>query len=56
MLGYNVCAPPYVRQGLFSRAFHNDDLLPTIRKPVLITHGSADAIVNPAVVDRILHD
>jgi len=52
MLGYNVSVPPYVRQGLFSRSFHNDDLLPKIHKPVLITHGAADAIVNPAVVDQ----
>ncbi len=52
MLGYNVSVPPYARQGLFSRSFHNDDLLPKIRKPVLITHGAADAIVKPAVVDQ----
>jgi non-heme chloroperoxidase len=52
VLGYNVSVPPYVRQGLFSRPFHNDDLLPKIRKPVLITHGGADAIVNLAVVDQ----
>ena len=52
MLGYNVSVPSYVRQGLFSRAFHNDDLLPKIRKPVLITHGAADAIVKPTVVDQ----
>jgi pimeloyl-ACP methyl ester carboxylesterase len=52
MLGYNVSVPPYVRQGLFSRSFNNDDLLSKILKPVLITHGGADAIVNPAVVDQ----
>jgi non-heme chloroperoxidase len=52
MLGYNVSVPPHVRQGLFSRAFHNDDLLPKIRKPVLITHGSADAIVKPAIINQ----
>jgi len=52
MLGYNVSVPPYVRQGMFSRSFHNDDLLPKIRKPVLITHGAADAIVKPAVVEQ----
>ena len=52
MLGYNVCVPPYVRQGLLSRSFDNDDLLPKIRKPVLITHGAADAIVKPAAVDQ----
>ena len=52
MLGYNVSVPPYVRQGLFSRAFDNDDLLPRIRKPVLITHGANDAVVKPDVVDQ----
>lgn len=52
MLGYNVSVPPYVRQGMFSRACDNDDLLPKIRKPVLITHGGADAIVKPAIVDQ----
>jgi non-heme chloroperoxidase len=52
MLGYNVSVPPYVRQGLFSRSFSNDDLLPKIRKPVLITHGAADAIVKSAAVDQ----
>ncbi len=52
MLGYNVSVPPYVRQGLFSRSFSNDDLLPKIRKPVLITHGAVDAIVKPAAVDQ----
>jgi non-heme chloroperoxidase len=52
MLGYNVSVPPYVRQALFSRSFDNDDLLPKIRKPVLITHGTADAVVKPAAVDQ----
>jgi non-heme chloroperoxidase len=52
MLGYNVSVPPHVRQALFSRSFSNDDLLQKIRKPVLITHGVADAIVKPAVVDQ----
>lgn len=50
MLGYNVCVPPYVRQGLLSRSIGNDDLLPKLRKPVLITHGERDAIVKMDVV------
>jgi pimeloyl-ACP methyl ester carboxylesterase len=37
---------------MFSRSFDNDDLLPKIRKPVLITHGADDAIVKPAAVDQ----
>jgi pimeloyl-ACP methyl ester carboxylesterase len=52
MLGYNVSVPPAVRQALLSRSVDNDDLLPTIRTPVLITHGAADAVVKPAAVDQ----
>lgn len=51
-LGYNTIVPPHVRQGLFSRQLENDDLLPRIRKPVLITHGERDAIVRPAVAEQ----
>lgn len=52
MLGYNLSVPPYVRQALLSRSFDNDDLLPRIRKPVLIVHSTRDAVVKPSVVDR----
>jgi len=52
MLGFNTCVPPYVRQALFSRSFDNDDLLPKIRKPVLIAHGVEDAVVKPTVIDQ----
>jgi pimeloyl-ACP methyl ester carboxylesterase len=44
-LGYNVSVPPYVRQGLLSRVAVHRPLLPRLRKPVLITHGDADAII-----------
>jgi non-heme chloroperoxidase len=52
MLGYNVSVPPYVRQGVFSRSFDNDDLLRRLRKPLLITQGLADEVVKPAAADR----
>jgi non-heme chloroperoxidase len=52
MLGYSVSVPPHVRQGLFSRSFDNEDLLPGVRKPLLIVHGGKDAVVRPAVVDQ----
>jgi len=52
MLGYNVAVPPHVRQALLSRSFDNDDLLPKICKQVLITHGSSDAVIKPAVVEQ----
>ncbi|HEV8237352.1 MAG TPA: alpha/beta fold hydrolase [Gemmatimonadaceae bacterium] len=53
ILGYNVSVPPFVRQAMFSRTLDNDDLLPTIRKPLLLTHGAADAIVKVEVVEQI---
>jgi non-heme chloroperoxidase len=52
MLGYNVSVPPWVRQALLSRSLDNDDLMPRVRKPVLITHGANEAIVRPIVVDQ----
>jgi non-heme chloroperoxidase len=51
-MGYSASVPAYVRRGLFTRSFDNDDLLPRLRKPVLITHGDADAVVSVAVIDR----
>jgi pimeloyl-ACP methyl ester carboxylesterase len=52
MLGYNLSVPPWVRQALLSRSIDNDDLLPTMRTPALITHGARDAIVRPTVVEQ----
>lgn len=52
MLGYNLSVPPFVRQALLSRAFDNDDILPTLRSPMLITHGADDAIVRTAAAEQ----
>jgi len=52
MLEWNVGVPSHVRQALFARAFDNDDLLRSIRKPVLMTHSSAETIVKPVVVEK----
>jgi non-heme chloroperoxidase len=52
MLGWSVLVPPYVRQALLSRSFDNDDLLPRLRKPVLITHGAKDAVVKLTAADQ----
>jgi non-heme chloroperoxidase len=52
MLGYNLSVPPAVRQALLSRTVDNDDLLRTIRKPVMVIHGTQDAVVKPSVVDQ----
>jgi non-heme chloroperoxidase len=52
MLGYNLTVPPHVRQALFSRCFDNEDLMPKIRKPVLVLHGAEDAVVKASVVEQ----
>jgi pimeloyl-ACP methyl ester carboxylesterase len=52
MLGYNLSVPASVRQALLSRSISNDDILPKIRKPVLITQGTRDAVVKPFAVDQ----
>ena len=52
MLGYKLSVLPYVRQAMFSRPFHNDDLLPRIRKPVLIMEAAHDAVVKTTALDR----
>jgi pimeloyl-ACP methyl ester carboxylesterase len=52
MLGFNVAVPPFVRQALLTRAVNNDDLLPTIRTPVLLTQGADDAIVKPEAIEQ----
>ena len=52
MLGYDLSVPPYVRQALLSRSLDNDDLLPRIRKPVLITQGASDKVVKRSAVDQ----
>ena len=53
MLGYNLAVPPACSSGTaVSRSIDSDDLLPTLRTPVLLVHGAEDAIVSPAVVDR----
>ena len=54
MLGWSMRVPPHVRQALFARSFDNDDLMPRISKPVLITHSSAETIVKPSAVDEHL--
>jgi pimeloyl-ACP methyl ester carboxylesterase len=52
MLEASVAVPAHVRQGMFSRAIDNDDLLPRLRKPVLISHGARDAVVKTLAVEQ----
>jgi hypothetical protein len=42
MLSFNMMVPPKVRLGLSNRPLEVDDLLKSLRLPVLVTHGSED--------------
>lgn len=44
-MGYNMIVPPYVRKALFSRSIESGEVLRSITKPVLISHGEEDEIV-----------
>ena len=52
ILGAAVSTPRRVRNEMFARTLDNDDLLARLRKPVLVTHGSRDAVVRPTIADR----
>jgi non-heme chloroperoxidase len=42
MLSFNMMVPPQVRRGLGGRTLEIDDLLKSLKLPVLVTHGSED--------------
>jgi len=42
MLSFNMMVPPKVRLGLSNRPLDVDELLKSLRLPVLVTHGSED--------------
>lgn len=52
LVAANHRAPSYVRRALMARQLENDDVLAEIDRPVLIVHGSADAIVLAAAADH----
>lgn len=45
IFGYNMVVPPYVREAIVTRTASYDELLSTIKKPVLLTHGLQDKIL-----------
>jgi len=47
ILAYNQWVPPYVREGLGSRAVDNDEVLHRLTLPVLISHGLEDRVILP---------
>jgi pimeloyl-ACP methyl ester carboxylesterase len=46
MLSFNMMVPPKVRAGLSGRTLEYDDLLRSLKLPVLVTHGAEDKNAN----------
>ncbi|MGW0023341.1 alpha/beta fold hydrolase [Rhodococcus sp. NPDC003383] len=52
LLGSSLRTPPRVRSALFARAVGNDDLLRELDLPVLVLHGTADAVVDLSAAEH----
>lgn len=48
LLGASLATPPSVRAALFARKIGSAEVLAGIDVPVLVTHGTADLVVDPA--------
>lgn len=49
ILAYNAMVPPAVRRMLLGRRLEARELLASLDVPVLLTHGSEDPIIAPAM-------
>jgi pimeloyl-ACP methyl ester carboxylesterase len=48
-LSYVMLAPAHVRRMVLARTRNDGEVLPTLRVPVLVTHGGMDRIIRPAI-------
>jgi non-heme chloroperoxidase len=53
-LSWNIVVSPQVRAALVTRVIDSDDVLRTLKRPVLMTHGRSDTVILPAMGDHIL--
>jgi pimeloyl-ACP methyl ester carboxylesterase len=53
-LCWNIAVPPKIRAALVSRVINSDDVLSTLKKPVLMTQGRSDTVVLPAMGEHVL--
>lgn len=53
-LCWTIAVSPKVRAALLNRVIDSDDVLRTLEKPVLMTHGQSDTVVLPAMGEHIL--
>jgi non-heme chloroperoxidase len=53
-LCWNIMVSLKIRAALIARAIDSDDVLNTLERPVLVTQGRSDAVILPAMGERIL--
>jgi pimeloyl-ACP methyl ester carboxylesterase len=53
-LSWNMLVPPAVRGALLSRELDAGDVLSALTVPVVVSHGRADAIVQPSMAEHVL--
>lgn len=53
-LGWNIVVPPHVRNALLGRPIDTTAALGRLTKPLLVSHGRADAVTLPAMAELIL--
>jgi non-heme chloroperoxidase len=49
MLAFNMMVPPKVRAALSGRPLDEDAMMARLKLPVLVTHGSDDRVLKPAM-------
>jgi non-heme chloroperoxidase len=49
-----MTVPARIRANLAAREIDGDDVLPTLRLPLLVTQGRADTVVLPAMAEHVL--
>jgi len=54
LLGSSMTVPARIRANLAAREIDGDDVLRTLRVPLLVTQGRADTIVLPAMAEHVL--
>ena len=54
LLCSSMTVPARVRASLVAREIDGDDVLRTLRVPLLVTHGRADTVVLPAMAEHVL--
>jgi non-heme chloroperoxidase len=54
LLGSSMTVPAPIRANLLAREIDGDDVLRTLRVPVLVTQGRSDTVILPAMAEHVL--